>query len=768
MHILLLIHLLLSLGIFLLPKNPRKYNGFFLSVFQLGAFFFLLSKTPGIYEFTFEIQKIKWIPQIGLNLEFYTDGLSLAFALLVTGIGALVFLYAQAYMKGYPNNDRFYFYLLLFNGAMLGLVLSGNLIQMFIFWELTSYMSYILISYFHEKEAARKAAFQSLVVTGLGGMFMLAGIILLGTIPNSYSVADWVDQAAMIKAHPFYVPGLILILLGAFTKSAQFPFHFWLPAAMHAPTPVSAHLHSATMVKAGIFLLARLNPALAGTPEWTLIVSIVGVLTMLVGSYFAITKTELKSILAFTTISALGILTLLFGIDTKLSVKAAMLFLFVHAFYKATLFMIAGVIDKKAGTRELDKLGGLIRSMPFSFIIAALALLSMAGLPPMLGFLGKELIYEAKVQTPGVVSLILILGVTSNIFMVAVSLYLLFRVFLGPKGPFPGTPNEKGWQFLFGPGLLAFLSLFFGLFPYTLGSSIIEPALKLIRPDGIEVKLKVWHGFTRVFFLSLFTVVAGIILFLVLYYKKKVLETWRKINDRLFSLNFSDLFSTGLERFIAFSINHNRVIQHGYHRYYILTIFVFASAMLWFQVYVTRGWTLQTSLSFQPFYITGLALIIALSAIFSIISSSRIATIIAMGAVGYGISLIYVYFSAVDLAITQILAETLVVVMFVLILQRLPRFIKLSSMRTRLRDLAIALIFGSVMTVLALKAINVELHPPVSDYFIDRSYSEAFGKNVVNVILVDFRALDTLGEVTVLTVAALGVYALLRNKTVKR
>jgi multicomponent Na+:H+ antiporter subunit A len=475
---------------------------------------------------------IEWIPLLNLNLEFTLDGLSLIFVLLITGIGCLVFLYSKAYMNSYTGTTKFYFYLTLFSGAMLGLVLSSNFIQLFIFWELTSVLSFLLISFFNEKETARKAAFQSLFITGLGGLSLLAGFILLGSIVDSYSLTDWINSADLIKSNNKYLPSLILILVGVFTKSAQFPFHFWLPGAMQAPTPVSAYLHSATMVKAGIFLLARLNPVLGGTAEWTYIIPVAGVLTMLTGAYFSITQTDIKAILAYTTISALGVLVLLLGIDTKLSVKAALVFLFVHAFYKAALFMIAGYIDKKTGTRDIDKLGGLAYEMPFGFAVSAIALLSMAGLPPLLGFIGKELIYEAKVQSPGLGSMVLILGVTSNVFMVAVSMLFMAKVFFGRKTSKPKKVYLNKTLFLLGPGILALFSLGYGLFPNLL-SKLIAPALGVISAEDIQIKLKLWLGFNQVLMLSIFTVIMGFTLFFLTYRNSKLLVRWREINNKI-------------------------------------------------------------------------------------------------------------------------------------------------------------------------------------------------------------------------------------------
>lgn len=765
MQIILILYLALAFALFLIPKKISKHTALIVAFVQLGVFLFLISQLPTISAGNAISSSVEWMPYLGLNLEFTLDGLSMVFSLLITFIGFLVFIYANTYMKSYPGTTKFYFYLTLFSGSMLGLVLSSNLILLFIFWELTSILSFLLISFFNEKEQARKAAFQSLFVTGFGGLCLFTGIILIGSTIDSYSVTDWLDQAQLIRNDSRYLPALILILIGVFTKSAQFPFHFWLLGAMQAPTPVSAYLHSATMVKAGVFLLARLYPVLGSTPEWTQIVPVIGALTMLIGAYLAITQIDIKLILAYTTISALGILTLLLGIDTKLSVKAALVFLFVHAFYKAALFMLAGFITKLTGTRTIDRFGGLIRSTPMGFIIAMIALLSMAGMPPMLGFIGKELIYEAKFESPWISWLLLVLGVTSNIFMVAVSFLLLFKVFLGQSK----TSLYKGnyTMLLVSPGILALLSLGFGLFPNLL-TALIEPALSIIRADDIQIKLKLWHGFNHVLFLSLFTVLMGILLFIIIYKNKWIITIWQRLNNRLFAINFTRVFSAGLDKFIAISSKNTHFIQHGYNRYYLITIIVFTSLLLAFQLYMTRGWELSSSFTLFPFYISGLVVIIALSVLLSVFSKDSIFTVTAMAVTGYGISLIYLYYSAVDLAITQIIVETLMVVMFVLVLKRLPKFATLSGNSTKIRDAIIALSFGGIMTILALKAISVDLSPSISDYFVDNSALLAHGKNVVNVILVDFRALDTLGEITVLVIAALGVSTLLNDKKSKK
>lgn len=758
----------LSLLIYILPHAIKPQKGIIIAIAQFAAFIWFITKIPSLSIHSFEQRFIQWIPELGLNFSFLLDGLSISFALLITGIGTLVFLFANSYMKSYENNTKFFFYLLLFSAAMLGLVLSENLIQMFVFWELTTILSFFLISYFHEKEVARKAAFQSLFITFMGGLALLAGIILIGNIVDSYSINDWVTNVNKIQSNKLYLPGLILILIGVFTKSAQFPFHFWLPGAMQAPAPVSAYLHSATMVKAGVFLLARISPALGGSEFWTFIIPLIGVITMFIGAYLAITQNDLKAILAYTTINSLGVLTLLIGIDTLLSIKAAVLFLFIHAFYKASLFMIAGFIEKKTGTRDINELGGLFKSFPITFAITFLALLSMAGLPPMLGFIGKELIYEAKVESPGYGSLIFIFGLLSNIFMFAVSMKVLYKVFFGKAKKIYKISKLENLPFVLGSGILVLLSLVFGIAPSMLGKWIIDPAISVIYSETVNVDLALWHGFNLVLALSAITVCFGFLLGWIMLRNAWIEVKWREFNNIIFPVKLPDIFSMGLEKFVKFSVDKTKMLQHGYHRYYILTIIAFTAVLLWIQIFYTQGWLFSSQFSFKPFYISGIIVIIVLATLFTVLTRSRIAAILSMGVMGYGLALIFLYYSAVDLAITQILSETLIVVMFMLILQRLPMFTTLSSKSTKIRDLFISILFGSAMTMVTLKAIKVNLSTPISEFFMANSFSKAHGENVVNVILVDFRALDTLGEVTVLVIAALGVAALLSSKKVKK
>lgn len=764
MTILLLIIFLSAVWVPFMPRFLSKYKGSALAIFPLSVFIFSLVKGSGLKHTASESIAYDWIPQLGLNITWTYDGLSYLFLLLVSGIGTLILIYANEYMKLYADKDRFYTFIMLFMGSMLGLVLSGNILVMFIFWELTSFTSYFLISFKYEYEKARQAALQSLLITVMGGLALFGGIIILGQISGSFEFSVLMEKADIIKVHKLYLPALILILAGVVTKSAQFPFHFWLPGAMQAPSPVSAYLHSATMVKAGIFLLARLSPVMGGTPQWMFLVSLIGAMTMFIGAYLSLTQTDLKAILAYTTVSSLGTMVLLFGISTQPAIEAAILFLIIHAFYKASLFMIAGMIDHKTGTRDISILGELWKPMPKTFVVTTLALLSMAGLPPMLGFIGKELIYEAKIQTPDIAVVLTILGVASNIFMVWVSTMLGYRTFIEKDGGMPKPPNEKGWKMLMGPTVLVIASLFFGLYPASM-SKLIEPAVSTILRQPVKVYLSLWHGFNQVLLLSILTVATGFTLFLL---RKKVLPVFKAINHTFFNIKFSEVFNHIINSFVKLSKKKTSVIQHGYHRFYLMTIFIATTILIWFMILNTRGWNEDIVYTRQPYYVIALIILMIGASIITAIARSRLVAIISMGVVGLGIALLYLIYSAVDLAITQILVETLTLVMFVLVLQKLPKFANLSSRKSRIRDALIAMAAGSFMIILVLKSIHVNYNHPISDFFVKNSLPGGFGENVVNVILVDFRSLDTLGEITVLSIAALGVYSLVKLNRLKK
>jgi multicomponent Na+:H+ antiporter subunit A len=744
-----------------IPESLKKFRGYMLASLPLFLFVYYAFNIDAISSGSSIKESYTWIREAGINFTFYLDGLSILFALLISGIGFFILIYANDYMKNYHHSRRFYFFIVLFMGSMMGLVLSSNLISLFLFWELTSITSFFLIGFLDHKEPARKAAIQALLITGLGGLALLSGIILLYQVTGTFELREIIQQKANVLESPHYLTILILFLAGIFTKSAQFPFHFWLPGAMQAPSPVSAFLHSATMVKAGIFLLFRISSIMGGTQEWSGIITFVGALTMFSGAYMSIAKSDLKSLLAHTTISALGILTMLIGINTKLSIKAAILFLIIHSLYKATLFMVAGAIDKQTGTREISRLGGLYRRMPIITIAALISLLSMSGLPPMLGFVGKELIYEAKVQVGGLGNIVLILGVASNVFLVWVSGMVAYRTFFGKERRGTMKKLEPGFAIWIGPIVLSLVSLALGLSPGKFGEMIIEPALVASRVEILDIKLKLWHGFNQVFFLSLATIFLGVLLF---FLSERLIPVIRKVNEKYFNYDFAGVFSSLIDGVLLFSKKKTEIIQHGYHRLYLMIIFLFSSFLIFYQLISTSGWQFSANFSDMPFYMIMIGLIIGLAAIFTTITRSRMAAIVFLGVAGYGVALIYLMYGGIDLAITQILVETLTIILFVLVIKKLPKFKVLSNKAARIRDLGIALFAGIAMTGLTIKADFLNLNPSISKFFIEKSMPEGFGRNVVNVILVDFRALDTLGEITVLVIAAAGVLALLKYK----
>lgn len=749
---------------FLAPPIAKRFPatvGWTLAILPAFSFIYFLYRSIDIGYDVEIYEKLNWIPSLGINFSFYLDGLSLLFLLLITAIGTLVIVYSGYYMKGYALKERYYMYLLFFMAAMMGLVLSGNLVSMFVFWELTSVSSFLLIGFFHEKDESRSSALQALLITVFGGLALLAGIILLNQLTGTYEFIDLLNKREAVQSSPLYFIILILFLLGAFTKSAQFPFHFWLPNAMTGPSPVSAFLHSATMVKAGIYLLLRMAPVLGGTAEWKIILSVVGVTTMLVGAYFSLTQNDLKKILAYTTISALGTLVLLVGIDTKEAIKAAIIFLVVHSLYKGSLFMLAGSIDKKTGTRDLNKLGGLRKSMPYTTVVALVALFSMAGLPPFIGFIGKELIYEAQVSVPESANYLLYTGILANAFMVAISAIFAWRVFFGKPGTTPIEPQETPFRLWLGPGVLAILSLFLALFPNSFADNIVGPAISAVRATDIDVEISLWHGFNMVLLLSLITIAIGVAIFL---YRKTIIPFLQKVNGTFVRFRFSSVFTKAINGFLLLTKKKTNFIQGGIQRFYLMVIFLVTSGFVWYQLLSTGFWKFDYDFSSVPIFAVGLVIIMVAATLLTVFTKSRLTAIISMGVVGWGIALIFASYGAIDLAITQIMVETLVVVLFVMVIRHLPVFKNFSSKTSRIRDLIIAVIFGGFMTGLTLTADYLVLYPEISTFYNNYSLSLGNGRNIVNVILVDFRALDTMGEITVLTIAAIGVFSLMRIK----
>ncbi|MFW5725211.1 MAG: hydrogen gas-evolving membrane-bound hydrogenase subunit E [Bacteroidota bacterium] len=737
----------------------KNHAGWVYALWPFAGFLYYLSLLPSINQGSIIEESYTWLPALGINFSFYVDGFSMLFSLLVLGIGTFILVYAGYYMRPYPMKGRFMGYLLLFMTAMQGIVVSGNLITMFVFWELTSISSYLLIGYYHEKPEARASALQALLITGLGGLALLGGFVLLAIPYDSYELSYILANPDVIRQSNLYIPAFILIAIGAFTKSAQFPFHFWLPGAMTAPSPVSAFLHSATMVKAGVFLLARLNPVLGGTELWTYTLSIFGVTTMFVGAWISITQVDLKRILAYTTVSALGTLVLLIGTGTEYAINAAIIFLLVHALYKGTLFMMAGNIEKKTGTRDIRELGGLFRYMPFAAAVMIMALVSMAGVPPMLGFLGKELIYEASAAAPRAHLFILSLGFITNVILVFLSLRLAVDIFWGREPAYGKIPQEPALPLVLGPFLLVLASFVLGLFPATMANPLTSKAITSISPDNDAIVLKLWHGFNLVLGLSVLTLVSG---FLIFRYRRRLLPLLDKINFRYFRREFTKVFFAMLDGFLVFTKQKTKTMQHGYHRFYLMTLFIVASMLVWVMIWRADPVTLELNFSAMPLNLVAVVVLIIAATISAVASNSRIISLISMGVIGFGITIIFIAYSGVDLAITMIMVETLLVILAMTVVYHLPKYQKFSSTGARMRDALVATLVGTFFMVLVMQSGTSSLEEPISEYYKEVSYSLAYGRNIVNVILVDFRALDTLGEITVISVAALGIYAMIK------
>ncbi len=741
--------------------GPRV--GVLLGFVPLAAFVAFALMLPQVAAGTPVQASWEWAPSLGIELSFFADGLSLLFLLIISGVGTFIAWYAAGYLHGDPGLGRFTLYLFSFMGAMLGLVCSDNLILLFIFWELTSITSYLLIGYYCRKEASRRAALQALLVTGGGGLAMLAGFILIGRETGTLEISSLLamQPGALVESTVFPII-FTLILLGAFTKSAQFPFHFWLPNAMEAPAPVSAFLHSATMVKAGIFLLARLHPGLSPSPLWTAVVAPVGAATMIIGVFLALGQKDLKRILAYTTVAVLGTLTMLLGIGTPLAIKACMAYLLAHALYKAALFMASGTIDHETGSRDPDHLGGLRSAMPFTATAAFLGGLSMAGIPFLIGFVSKEYFYKALLDADGPGVLWEFLGVSASVAMVALAATVAIKPYWGSLKPTPKTPHEAPWTMWLGPLLLGVAAIKFGLFPGLAGERLVGPAAAAILADpGFSADLKLWHGLTPALGLSVLTLALGG----GLYFLTGKLRSARGLYSFLAKIGPERWYDAGLAGLLGFAKWQTRFLQNGYLRNYVLVVGAFTTLLVGRLLPLDAlrpDFTGMAGLSVLGVTTCGL---ISVAAILACMATSRFAAILALGVVGLGIAVLYFLYSAPDLAMTQILVETLTLVLFVLAFRSLPLLKEFSRRSIRIRDAIVSAVFGSVMCLLVLVAFQFQPgEAPISGFMSENSLLLANGRNVVNVILVDFRALDTLGEISVLAIAALGVLSMLKTR----
>jgi multicomponent K+:H+ antiporter subunit A len=705
-----------------------------------------------------------WIPALGLSFAFRLDGLALLFALLILGIGLLIVIYARYYLSARDSMGRFYAYMLLFMGSMLGVVLSENLIQLVVFWELTSLSSFLLISYWQHRKDAREGARMALAITGGGGLALLAGVLLLGHVVGSYNLTEVLAAGEMIRAHPLYLPILVLILLGVFTKSAQFPFHFWLPHAMAAPTPVSAYLHSATMVKAGVFLLARLFPALSGTLEWNLIVGGAGLITLLVGAYTALFKHDLKGLLAYSTVSHLGLITLLFGFGTPLAAVAGVFHIINHATFKASLFMVAGIIDHETGTRDMRRLNGLLRYMPHTAVLAMIAAAAMAGVPLLNGFLSKEMFFAEAVEVGSQLPLawlIPLLVTLAGMLSVAYSLRFIHDVFFnGEPIDLPKTPHEPPRFMKVPVDILVVLCLAVGILP-----SITVGPLLAVAVDGTlqgqvpEYSLALWHGFNLPLMMSMAALALG---GLVYAFRQPLFDWHERTVGRLDARVPYHALMGALGR-LATGVTQrlDRGSLQGAVAWLVLAALGVTVAGFALHPAPLLGMT-------EMLPVDAVSLTAALALVLATLATvrwhrQRLTALITMGVIGLIVSLAFVKFSAPDLALTQLSVEVVTIVLLLLALFFLPQQTPAESCRLHIgRDGLLAVGAGLGATLLTLAVLTRPLDT-IAGYYLDQALPGGGGTNVVNVILVDFRGFDTLGEITVLALAGLGIVALLHG-----
>ncbi len=722
------------------------------------ALVMLLALAPSVMGGAVITAELNWLPQLGLSASFFLDGLGLLFAGMILGVGLLITLYARFYISSDDPMGQFYTYLLLFQGAMLGIVLSDNILLLLIFWELTSLSSFLLIGYWKHLPEGRQGARMALTVTGAGGLAMIGGMLILGQIVGSYNLTDILAAGDLIRASDWYLPALILILLGAFTKSAQFPFHFWLPPAMAAPTPVSAYLHSATMVKAGVFLMARMWPVLSGTEIWFYLVSTIGLITMVLGALIALFKDDLKALLAFSTVSHLGFLTMLLGFGSPMAAVVAMFHIINHLTFKAALFMTAGIIDHEAHTRDIKRLGGLRVLMPVTFIIGAIAALSMAGVAPLNGFISKEMMLEETLHTDwaGSPYVLPVLATVGALLSVAYSLRFIVHVFFGPvRDDYPHKPHDPPFGMWAAPALLVLGVVGIGLFP-----GLVEPLVRVAadavtQGDTPKFYLKLWHGFNMALYMSVSALILGG--FLLLSHGRL-----DKIWSALPRPEAKDIFDAVVDWVVRLSRRVAEVTHDGALTRYI-AIFVASTVALGFIAW--RGASMppptRELLPVPPVALVGWVLLLVATASVVLMHRNRFRALIVISVIGLMISLGFVYLSAPDLALTQISVETVTIMFLLLALHYMPKSSPVeSSLPRRLRDGAIAVSAGLGVGALAF-AFMLRDTATISDYHLANSYEGGGGTNVVNVILVDFRGYDTYGEIIVLGIAGLTIFALM-------
>ncbi|KGX83888.1 Na+/H+ antiporter subunit A [Pontibacillus marinus] len=766
------IFLPLILACFIPLISKWKYSihtGWFVLIIPFSIFVYLIQQVGTRFS-PFE-KTYPWIPSMDIHFDLYLDGLSLLFGLLISGIGTLVVLYSIYYLHKSEQLGHFYLYLLMFMSAMFGVVFSDNVYVLYTFWELTSLSSFLLIGYWNHRKGSRYGALKSMLITVFGGLSMLGGLLLLTIVTDTTSIQEMISQKETIMNSPQFGWIIAFLFLGAFTKSAQFPFHIWLPDAMEAPTPVSAYLHSATMVKAGIFLIARFSPILSQSDWFFIIVSGFGILTLCWGSFMAVRQTDLKGILAYSTISQLGMIMAMLGFGTKIAVFAAVFHILNHATFKGSLFMVAGIVDHETGTRDIRKLGGLMTFMPITATLAFFGTFSMAGFPlPFLnGFYSKELFFDAALlhhfSVDGFAQLLKViipyLAVFGSIFTFVYSMYLVFGTFRGEykEKELKTKPHEAPIGMLISPIVLVLGVIIIGLFPNLFNESFLAHAAQSIKGVEIHKKIKFWHGFNSIpLYMSLAVVAIGSIL---AYTRKRWSSVYNVIPG---TLSFNRVYDWLVDKTTAYSEVVTESYMSGslkhYVRYILIAILVVTFGTLWLTTDLTISNPDLASIGIPDMLVVSMMVIASVATIFT---NNRIAAILILGVVGYGLAILFVIYRAPDLALTQLIIETVTVALFLLVFMHLPKLEKRNESKgTVFFNATVSILFGAMMTFVAIFSYSSKWFEPISDYFLETAVSLGGGHNVVNVILVDMRGLDTLFEIAVLGIAALGIYGMIK------
>ena len=752
----------------LCAKISRDRLGWFALPFPAAIFAYYLTYLPSVIQGETLLVSYSWIDNLGIDFAFRMDGLSLLFALLISGIGTMVVLYSIFYLSKKEHLPNFYVFLMIFMGSMLGIVTSDNLISLYVFWELTSMSSFLLIGFWHDRERSRYGAQKALLVTIAGGFALLVAFIMMGQAAGTYSISQILANYQVIRDSSGYNAICILIMIGAFAKSTQIPFHIWLPSAMEAPTPISCYLHSATMVKAGIFLLARLTPVLGNSPIWNGTIAIVGLCTLLFGSYMALRQTDLKALLAYSTISQLGLIVSLLGVGTEAAIIAAMFHLFNHSSFKGSLFLMTGIVDHETGTRDITILRGLGRVMPFTAAVALIGSLSMAGLPPFSGFLSKELFLSSVVESGGAgleffggfTVVLTVIAVVASLFTFVYSISIFGKVFCGKKLPAGIHAHEAPLGMLIPAILLVLFNVAVAIAPSVFANGLIGPAAFAVSGVAEEVHFAFWHGVNLPLVLTIVIITCGALLYANLDKFKAFIMRYKM---RIGAEKFYDKAVPSIYEFGGVVTDF---YMRGSLRNYTAMIITVFLLLVTFPLTKYALWGQLSLDNLAP--VSWLEVVMVLVAVAGAIAAAKfkhaLYAVLAMAGVGAMVSLFFVVFRAPDLALTQLLVEICTTILFLLVLGMLPKEMEPATPTRKVRkriNLLVSVSFGALVGFLSFFAHSNKLFDPISWFYNQNSFALAGGRNVVNVTLVDFRGLDTMGEITVLCIAAVGTLVLI-------